>query len=684
MIIKPSQSDKHGRELEALRGALDARALLHRPDVQGLLKTAYACYSQAIFDSVTKRLRLVLDDYNTTAKRQPDSFRPYGPKSLLSQGDLHLLDQMDNLPFLIDPNKLTTGTLVLGPQGSGKSRLITGLCHELLRIRPHVHITILDPKYGFKDLPNFRHINLSTLSLDLKSPPNVNQNSFIYEFMPILADTCSLIYGLAFLNQAVDISLSQLQRYTEQTDEKTTLCLRDIYEALLSIKVTNFRQVGYHDAAKTALSLILGKQELLSCRGGLPLEWLFSENTVINARSLTNEMQCKIVVTFLLFWLYQRSRNLPETKEIKHVIIIDDATRFIGTANQFGGQKRTSPLGHILAVLRSAGICCIFATQLPAQIDPAVLSLSRNMIVIGNINGEENLRVIQSFMSLTPDQKAAILRFQTREMLAFVSGSVWPYPVHGWAPFVEDLPAQNLPCEDLKDMVIPWHSLTEIQQKEPARTEPPTVANAEQPASDIRGPADKLTYDCITYPFDKAKGHAERMNSFREYEAAKTKAVQNGYLIPSQSGKSLYLIPTMKAYDKFSQSCPFKRCVSIEHGFYVHLATHLLKTDRNLSKVQVETPLGSKGATIDVTTTDKAGAMTAYEVTLSTSNLLSNATKLQDTAYAKIVWLCRDAATAKAVQAYFNKSSALPKEFLARFTCTHFSKFSRQYKDKEK
>ncbi|NQV34149.1 MAG: hypothetical protein HQ515_15760 [Phycisphaeraceae bacterium] len=110
----------------------------------------------------------------------------------------------------------------------------------------------------------------------------------------------------------------------------------------------------------------------------------------------------------------------------------------------------------------------------------------------------------------------------------------------------------------------------------------------------------------------------------------------------------------------------------------------MLKKDPNLAKVQMETPIGSKGATIDVTTADKSGVMTAYEITLSTSNLLSNAAKLQDTAYTKIVWLCRDAATAKAVQAYFNKSTSLPDDLLARFEYMHFSKFARQYESKGK
>ena len=134
MRIKPSQSDEHGPALEALREELMARALIDHPEVSALLKSAYDCWSPAIFESIRTRLQSILDQYDTNARRQPDAFRPYGPQSRLIQGKLHFMDQMDRVPFLIDPDKLVTGLLIVGPQGSGKSRLVNHLVAELLRI----------------------------------------------------------------------------------------------------------------------------------------------------------------------------------------------------------------------------------------------------------------------------------------------------------------------------------------------------------------------------------------------------------------------------------------------------------------------------------------------------------------------------------------------------------------------
>ncbi len=134
MRTRPSQSNEHGPALEALREELRAKALIERPEVSNLLQSAYNCWNPAIFASLRTRLQLILDQYDTNAQRQPDAFRPYGPETYLKQGSLHLMDQMDQVPFLIDPDKLVTGLLIIGPQGSGKSRLIRHLITELMRI----------------------------------------------------------------------------------------------------------------------------------------------------------------------------------------------------------------------------------------------------------------------------------------------------------------------------------------------------------------------------------------------------------------------------------------------------------------------------------------------------------------------------------------------------------------------
>ncbi len=695
MRIPISQHEKYSKEFKALEKEIRGKWIKHLPsDVKVLLKAANSTYSQRAYESVIARLQVILESHEDECMRKPDEFRPYGPEELLGQGDLHLLDQMDGVKFIINLHKLLTGLLLIGPQGSGKSRFIRSLCKQITTISPAIKTLIIDPKNGFRSLPGFRHLDLETLSFDLKSPSNSNQQNFIFEFMPVLSSILSLVFGLNYINDAADIALSILQQYEKQTGKKAVLCLRDIFEALLTMKPKNFKEVGYHGSAKAGLTSVLGKNNLFDCRAGLPLEWLFSENTVINARSLTSETQCKTLFNYLLFWLYQQARNLPESKKIRLILIIDDSSRFIGIEHNYDAHRRTSQLGHMLAVLRATGVCVIFATQIASQIDPSALSLCRSMIVFGNVNGEENLKVVQNFMSLTPEQKNAILRFQTREALAFVSDSVWPYPVHGWTPFIEDMSNTNPQYVSCSNMITPWQSLTELSQNtsttpsqgRPKESTPVTPKDAPKNVSDasvLKGALLQILQDCIVNPFDIVGIRAKRLNmSVRIYESHKDNLVQMGYLQPSFCGKAIYLIPTKKSYEELGFPYPYKRAASIEHAFYTNMSAYYLK--QSGWKVQTEVPIGKKGQTIDVVAMDKSGNMHALEITLNTSNLMDNAAKLQDTAYQTITWLCRDAATAKAVKAYFNKCMTLPSELIKKFKYEFFSKWIKKFKIRRK
>ena len=537
-----------------------------------------------------------------------------------------------------------------------------------------MNITIISPKPTFPGLPQFKRIDLSKVSFSMAPPQGVNPADFIFEFMPILGNICGLIYGIEILSGAAEIALQRLVKFSQATGVQSDLCLKDVSESLRSVYTKGFRKEGYKDAAETAMELLLGRQNLFACRKGLPLEWLFSRNTILHAHSLTNPIQCQTLLIFLLYWFYRGAKLGGHGRRLRHVLIVDDASRFISAGSQFDRRGNPSPLGHIMAVLREAGIAVIFVTQLPAQIDPSVLSLVRTVLTVGNVNGEENLRVIKNCMSLTEDQKKAIVGFKPQEMLAFISGHPWSRPIHGWSPYVENLARVEGYDTECIDMIKPWKSLKDIPQAQPTQS---STAQAAPVAQSFDTIWKVLVWDCNSYPFDKVNARIERCRiSVRDYEDAKNEALQNGYLIESKAGKAKYLIPTKKAFEEFKQPYPYQRATSVEHAFYVLLMAHILKRRTDIASVKTENPIGTKGATIDIVSTDKSGSMTAYEVTINISNLLSNATKLQDTAYEKIVWLCKDAATAKAVKSYFNKTS-LPSELTSKFEYIHLSKFEK-------
>jgi len=228
-------------------------------------------------------------------------------------------------------------------------------------------------------------------------------------------------------------------KFIEKTGKNTELCLKDIYTCLSAVRDTERgRRAGYREAAETALLRILNaSRNLFACRRGVPISELFNRNIIITCGSLTDELACKLFVTYLLYWKFADSRDKPETNTLQNLVIIDDAQRFLSTrSGEPGTSTCTTPLSHVLSVLRSSGCGLLVATQLPAQIDPGVIALSNLIIAIGGIHDVEGQQVLGNIMSLTAEQRKALVRLGCREAVGFYGAGAYRWPVHGWVPTV--------------------------------------------------------------------------------------------------------------------------------------------------------------------------------------------------------------------------------------------------------
>ncbi len=663
-----------------------------RPDVRKLLKLAYYG-SEYVKRSALQRLEIILNSYAVRQIRAPDSFMPYGPNQLLSQGNILVLIQVDGTNWYIPVDSLLTGGIIPGPQQAGKSRFIIHLCLQIQKANPNIVITIIDPKGGFSDyapLLNADCIDLAKASFDLKPPTGVKYEDFVLEFMPIVCDGAGLIYSIEIVNDAAAISLKQKEQYTQTTGQDTELCLKDIYCDLSLVSNTSFgRRSEYKQAAQTALHRIIGNRNLFACRKGISLERLFSKNTIINGRCLTDDLECRTLLSYLLYYKYQQARYLPEKNKLQHIIIVDDAARFLGTADYTGTSKRVSPLGNILAMLRSSGTSLIGATQLPGNLDSSVIALSRFMAVIGPMSGKKNLDVVRNFMSLNNAQIAAVTRLSTREAVAvaFAPNTAFKGIIHGWVPYIETPPVGNINEITSADLEIqPWHHLLEIPAQTAAYNEKfgettatekekePILKPASNNALFTNHQTHRLIFDCVCYPFHSATARIKRLRlSGRDFENAKLEACEKGYLISSYAGSTLYLIATQQSFDLFDMQCPYKRTTSLEHAFYVCLGKFLLENDVRIKSVKAEVPIANTGSASDIVTFANNGQIEAWEVCLGTNYILANITKYKNTAFSKITLLSKDWELSQAIQKLI-KFSGLETELLEKVEYTHFSK----------
>lgn len=434
-------------ELLALENELRQRNLIYDPDVQWLIEKA-AFSNDNNRQWARDKIKLILESERIQDKRSGNPFRPLAPPQLLSQGQLHLFNQVDGTAWMVPVDALTRGMLVTGPQGGGKTRLLIWIAKQLSGLEPPIPFFILDPKLGLKEWADYLgaiYIDVSEISIDLSPPPGLTYQQWLPSLMPQLGEIVGVIYGVELLQEVATICIELRDRYIKETNKSTEISLIDLYQAIPFVSgVSSGRRAGYRDALSTGLSRILsGSGDLFRCRKGIDLATLFNHNVILGCRSLTDDFAVKFLAFYLLYYLYESERFSPPSDKLKRVLIIDDATRFLAARAGFEAASVTSSFTHIFSHLRSSGNGVISATQVPHLADPGVLALSHTVVCVGGLHHSEDTKLLSQMMSLDERQRLAVTQIARREAIGICAGSAWPKAVHGYTVEVPDLRGKN-------------------------------------------------------------------------------------------------------------------------------------------------------------------------------------------------------------------------------------------------
>lgn len=386
--------------------------------------------------NATQELVLILQEYNIKRMQYGDPYMPYAREDQISNNNqgIHILNQANNnIQFRVDQDKLLTGCLILGRQDGGK----TYAAYNMLK-QTTVPFVLLDPKCCWRQrasLLNATYIDLA--SFDLSPPPNITWEDWLFTTMEVVAQSTGLQYGLDLLIEASQIALSQRQQYIEKTGEDPSLCLKDIRLALELCNLGNSKRTGYFESSKTALSLLVGSEHnpLFSTRGGISLKELFRGRFIIGCPFL-NSYQARFWSLYFFTYRHYQSIGLPETSSLRHLIVIDDASRFVSRPETiFSSGGKFGAWMHVLSVLRSSGTGYIFIDQILEPISDDIKQLTHFWLIVGGLRGDENKRQASSAMSLNKEQCDLFVRLQKRECICFCPAA-YPYPIHGEIPIV--------------------------------------------------------------------------------------------------------------------------------------------------------------------------------------------------------------------------------------------------------
>ncbi len=391
------------------------------------------------------RLMSVIEEYRARTVRYEDPFMPYATADQISNNGrgIHILDQVNSgIPGRIDEDLFLLDALILGRQGGGKSSAAVNIASQI-----STPLLIIDPKDSWRHrAATLRASVLEVTSLDLTPPPGVSWEDWLFKVMEAVAQVTGVQFGLDLLVEASQIALRQRQQYIDTTGKDTSLCLKDIKLALPLCGYQKGKRSDYRTSAETALSLLIGSEKcpLFAARRGLPLEQILTGRYIVPCPYL-NGVQSRFLGLYLFLYMRHSAGN-QETTRLRHLTIIDDASKFLSKSDSaFGSGPKFGPWMHILKALRSSGYGAIFIDQLPESVLDDVKQLCHFWLVVGSIQGRGNQNEVAAAMSLTGPQKEMLGRLQTRESICFCPAGTpqHPFPIHGFIPEVQNPSPEN-------------------------------------------------------------------------------------------------------------------------------------------------------------------------------------------------------------------------------------------------
>jgi len=435
------------KELLSLESELRRRKLLFQPEVQWLVEKAALC-SGKNRQWARQQIRLLLESDRIVDMRTGDILRPLAPSQLLSQGEIHLVTQVDGTPFMIPRRALSRGLFVTGPQGGGKSRFLIWLLLKFNAAQPPIHWFVIDPKLELKPWAEplgalYIDADDPDIGIDLKPPPGgLTYDKWLPSLVPQIGEVIGVVYGTEILQGAATVAVAARENFMRASGKSTEICLQDLFNSIPFVEgISSWRRSQYKDALVTGLSRVLsGSGNLFKCRKGIDLARLFCDHNVIfGTRSITDDFAARFLAVFLLWYLHELDRFSPPSDGPKSALIIDDAHRYVGAREGFDAGRSLSSLGSILTTLRSSGRCFIAVSQVPHLVDSGVLSLMQTVVQIGALHHASDTQLVAKLMGLSEPQRLALSRLKQREVVAMCGSSVWNEVVHGYVENVLDL-----------------------------------------------------------------------------------------------------------------------------------------------------------------------------------------------------------------------------------------------------
>ncbi len=688
--------DGNGRQLAAVRRRAEELNALREPSIRNYL---WMIENGHVDQGFVNNLSYMLDRFEEQQRHAPNFLEPAPETADELNGPNNAPDFVigrtteNGLDFGPSIARDCGSVLVTGIPGGGKTTLVLQMILGVHRSVPGAATIIFDVKGDFQCLASLGHPNvhvhkLRDLRLNLLRPP---LDVPIGDWLAILATYIIEYRGLKKSRHVLLDAMKQLCRHFG-VDKDPRRPWPSLWNVLDYIKRMPGAAFGKHADYKS--SLVNELQGLLddtgdvlnTCDGiGIERDMLTAGGIFVIGMETTPVPAQQLLISLLIEHVIAAriARNV-HNRPMEVMVVLDEAQLVLSRASDQASANGIAPLAQQLLRGRELGVAFIVVAHLLTDISRAVCASAKTKFLVGGLSDHTSINIAVDLLNLPPRAKPMIHRLGRGKAIVQAMGLGGPYadaflldihppPITKNAvdePTRRQLMAAKLaafpasPSKRLEDYPAVMQA---IGSRKPSK-KPAAKAKPSAPAG-LKPEELDILRDGIRNRDDFMEERRDRMgitdhNAFsRRCKHLESAGLLRVHAVRLGRKNYTFIEVTDQGFHVANQG---KRPPHyIGHGGFLHTVI-IARVQRTLkawgwSDVKAEKPIGTHRHAVDVFGVSPQGLRVGFEITLSTSNVCSNAIKSLTTPGAgdELMFLCKLDRDCRAVEKQLRREPSL-------------------------
>lgn len=319
--------------------------------------------------------------------------------------------------------------MITGMTGAGKTTAVLQLIDQLRKHRKN--FLVFDWQREYKKLRKFdKYKNLKVLTVGREAKCRFNplcppKGTDVLEWLAKLVDVINHAYlggyGTEYILRDVLMKAYQHTKTLEGSGEYPTFNLVKQYQKKNFFKG---RMEWWSQTAKRILENLTyagGLGPVLNNSQKTNIKALLKEDVVLELDRLSNDDKT-FLTEALLLWIYEYRKNQGETKELRHVIIIEEAHNILSKAKErkAGGE---TVMETTLRMIRKFGQGVVVLDQEPSKVSESMKANTNTKITFTLGNGKD-IQDISKSMELTREQTKSLDILKVGHAIVKIKGRI--------------------------------------------------------------------------------------------------------------------------------------------------------------------------------------------------------------------------------------------------------------------